>query len=939
MKKSLKPLLVGLFGCIIAFSCSKDERVTKDEEVNPNRVVITKKKVADNKQNNKKAAELDTRIRELEKQLAKSTEDDDLLRQDIDSLHEDRKNLSPQYLEISKAFLGKDLLMHLTYSNSTVAASPNSTVSKVVNFKRVNDLLIVNENLEKSLQTDDIKTEKLEFIFRIVEENSDNLIVDFTEGFNSISIKLPFGAPELGIGITDSYLKKITHYEDNAVMLNLVTRINLQGTIGSILFKIIFEPVIENKNFKPTNAIELNNNGVRYFTSEQNWTPGSKKPKINAMKWDISKEVVFHYSRNFPENHLDSLQASIGYWNEVFGKDVLLLKKLPEGVEPNDRGYNVIQWLDWDAAGSARADFKSNPYTGELLQATLHITSVFAKTRKLTKRLNQIFNEAKNATVNQRGLSNSKDEPQKMMGFLQLKGFTHHPLCNRDHILANEADLSTLQQTLQKTLEADGQTYSEEELLEIEQRLISLYVTKVIAHEIGHALGLRHNFASSSQSEVGAQEYDKLVRETIEVGRIDKNVGTSVMDYPQFWDSAFLGTKITNSVPLAYDQKAIKYAYTGIPKNPTKDEKSILFCSDEEARAAENKIDNCMIFDRYGAKVFNGALEATIAAPRLGLRIFDNLYSFVTAPEGERKSIEDPSKLAKKHSKWFLEPFYKSLDSNKVILAERNVVGKIHSQVAYLPNEDALISELPLLFGLNVRNTVKQQINKLPEDSPEEKNIKETMMRLGNQYTMFLYANYLRETIKLLSGLSYIPANTENYIKGFTTLADIILNTDSDFELFSTEKSKSEENVTERADEAETDEAETDEAETDEAETDEAETDEAETDEAETDEAETEENVVDKAPETLSIKKPLFDLLSGNEMRLDFIEMMLGTPPMYNKGVFDHLMTNYKNELIDLQNKKIEEKFEKAIKLAPMNLDLLDQYTIEKDIARALKFW
>ena len=148
-------------------------------------------------------------------------------------------------------------------------------------------------------------------------------------------------------------------------------------------------------------------------------------------------------------------------------KRVLTLDRLPDGVVANDRGYNVVQWLAWDAAGSARADFKANPRTGELLQATLHITSVFAKSRGLTRRLAEIL-ETK--------------EPASSKAFIELPGHNHHD--------CNVHDLSDLQKSIS---EMDLKNYSEEELENIEKDLVKMYLTETIAHEIGHALGLRHN--------------------------------------------------------------------------------------------------------------------------------------------------------------------------------------------------------------------------------------------------------------------------------------------------------------------------------------------------------------------------------------------------------------------------------------------------------------
>ena len=81
-----------------------------------------------------------------------------------------------------------------------------------------------------------------------------------------------------------------------------------------------------------------------------------------------------------------------------------------------------------------------------------------------------------------------------------------------------------------------------------EKELVERYITHVVLHEVGHTLGLRHNFAGSLMP-----------------------VSSSVMDYVDNYDSPYV------SVPQAYDVDALKYLY-GMselaPKQP--------FCTDED---------------------------------------------------------------------------------------------------------------------------------------------------------------------------------------------------------------------------------------------------------------------------------------------------------------------------------------------------------------------
>src|SRR5690606_28933095 len=61
----------------------------------------------------------------------------------------------------------------------------------------------------------------------------------------------------------------------------------------------------------------------------------------------------------------------------------------------------------------------------------------------------------------------------------------------------------------------------------------SLVIRNVVAHEAGHIMGLRHNFAGSFYSKVTAQEIAESTRKYLRTGAIDElPTSTSMMDYP-----------------------------------------------------------------------------------------------------------------------------------------------------------------------------------------------------------------------------------------------------------------------------------------------------------------------------------------------------------------------------------------------------------------------
>jgi hypothetical protein len=106
----------------------------------------------------------------------------------------------------------------------------------------------------------------------------------------------------------------------------------------------------------------------------------------------------------------------------------------------------------------------------------------------------------------------------------------------------------------------------------------------VVAHEVGHVLGLRHNFAGSLAASLSQKELDDWFRAYIAGKPLDaytnKISSASVMDYNVFKSGAFIGWRMrTVKEALPHDKAAIAWGYFDSPEAR---DKKLLFGTDQD---------------------------------------------------------------------------------------------------------------------------------------------------------------------------------------------------------------------------------------------------------------------------------------------------------------------------------------------------------------------
>jgi Met-zincin/Domain of unknown function (DUF5117)/Domain of unknown function (DUF5118) len=332
---------------------------------------------------------------------------------------------------------------------------------------------------------------------------------------------------------------------------------------------------------------------VGYFiTAYQDLSDGDRRePFVRYInRWNLEKldpsaaisppkkPVVFWIDNAVPFEYRDAIKEGVLMWNKAFEKagfkDAIQVKQMPDDAtwDPADIRYNTIRWINTVDGYFALGPSRVNPLNGEILDADILVDASFV--RALKSEYGKIIEP--NQTEARTSLSAMMQNRLLCSNGLDAKGnSTPKPngLVNRISKMAGEYDLcygmeaanqfafgKMAMTLLQEPKPTDAQV----------KQYIHEYLRLIIAHEVGHTLGLRHNFRGSTL--LKPEEMNNK-----EITRI-KGLTTSVMDYipPNI---APQGTKQGDYFPNMlglYDEWAIAYGYTAITAPTPKAEKPFL---------------------------------------------------------------------------------------------------------------------------------------------------------------------------------------------------------------------------------------------------------------------------------------------------------------------------------------------------------------------------
>lgn len=283
------------------------------------------------------------------------------------------------------------------------------------------------------------------------------------------------------------------------------------------------------------------------------------------------KPIVFWIDNAVPLEYRDAIKEGVLMWNQAFlkagFKDAIQVQQMPDNAtwDPADIRYNTIRWINTVDGFFAMGPSRVNPLTGEILDADILIDGSFVRLlkndyRQIIQPQNSQTRTSLSALVNNGRLCDKGNQksPQSLGNLSKLA--TDYDLCYGMEA-SNQLAFGSLAISM-----LGNSPPSPKEL----KNYIHQYLRLIITHEVGHTLGLRHNFRGSTLLSPVEMNNSEITR--------TKGMTASVMDYipPNIApDGVKQGDYFPNQVG-PYDEWAIEYGYSPSQATTTLGEKSFL---------------------------------------------------------------------------------------------------------------------------------------------------------------------------------------------------------------------------------------------------------------------------------------------------------------------------------------------------------------------------
>lgn len=478
------------------------------------------------------------------------------------------KNKQKVFAEIRESQIGPLFMLQSTFATGAagIVAAGRPARDLVWKWERTPDdrLLVAapnvwyrskDPNLKEAVERDFPEAYLDDFAILAKDDEKKTVLIDFTDFFDGslTGLNTAFIAEDNAKGTTNSYLLDSSLTFNKSVKnfpLNMVVETSYsyrrQGSSDrndsnvladgrSLPLKVIFNlyGLSENSTYMPRPAdprvgffingqLSAGRTGFESFDDE-----AASDPRVTYInRWNLSRAdptarvsppvqpIVFYIDASVPQRYRKIVREAITAWNKPFerlgyvGAIVVRDSEDVASYDHADMRFNSIRWNavpPTNGGASAVALLRENPLTGEIINAAISVDSNWARV----------------------GFS----EKINVINPLAIVHGAGHEVCD-------------------VTEQVGDPRFNDE-------KYVNDLLRATVTHEMGHILGLRHNFLASTYHTPAQLADPKLVAA--------QGISASVMDYVGF--NVFglkTGAGLFAKGPGTYDYWAIQYGYAPI---------------------------------------------------------------------------------------------------------------------------------------------------------------------------------------------------------------------------------------------------------------------------------------------------------------------------------------------------------------------------------------
>lgn len=441
--------------------------------------------------------------------------------------------------------------------------------------------------------------------FRIEQQNPEKklLLVNVTPIFGGDLFRL---GETVGLALGGPYMMdrektwpdKIKSFPDNTVVQMQMHFVSARGGGGDgmpgfDLFGIGDNPQLEDPRSAPLRVTynmwfrkdsdympRLADTRVGYFTEDYYSVDkflNDDRMERYIMRWNLKKKdptaalsepvkpITWVIDPSVPPQYRDSVKEGLLRWNKAFEqvgfKNAVVVTDPPKDVDydHSDGRFNVVRWTMSENTPYAVSHFRTDPFTGEILNAAITFDAnlvsfamqehrtVATPAATLNTRTMEVLKRDPNRDLSDDDLIfSSQEELTKRVAENKLKGlgWSNYECMEGPGLAKSAAYALNITTAMGHGMKVSKETYAKQ------------FISDVIQHEAGHCIGLRHNFAGSTNLTTKELSDDALTSK--------EGIAASVMDYvPVNVMAALKGSGNFFSPTIGkYDVWAVKYGYT-----------------------------------------------------------------------------------------------------------------------------------------------------------------------------------------------------------------------------------------------------------------------------------------------------------------------------------------------------------------------------------------